>query len=314
MRRISASNDFWAWTAYALGWPVSVARLWRLARHADLVHSNSLHSWYGWAAAWMARKPHIWHAREIVVQSAAALAVERFLARRFAVKVLAVSEAVAAQLTGAKVQVVYEEADPAEYSPARAGRARGSLGLDDTAPTVGYVGRLDTWKGVDVFLAAFAQLSASRPDAVGLVAGGSVVGKEAYAQALARRAGELGVHWLGALPGPVAADLLADLDCLACPSTQPEPWGLSAVEALACGAPVVASDAGGYREVGPQRLVPPGDAAALAEAMDSLLPAFTSTAARRARPVLRSGPPPPYPQIFERATLAKCPISENLQR
>ena len=317
MRRISTSHDLWAWAAYALAWPVSVARLWWLARRVDLVHSNSLHSWYGWAAAWLARRPHLWHAREIVIQSKAALAVERFLTRHFAVEVLAASQAVAAQLPGAKVRVVYEEADPAQYSPERAGLGRALLRLDDEAPTVGYVGRIDTWKGVDVFLEAFEQLSFRGLYLAGVVAGGSVAGKEAYAEALAGRAEQLGVRWLGTLAGPDAADLLADLDCLVCPSTEPEPWGLSAVEALACGTPVAASDAGGYREVvaglaeSAALLVPPGDPKALAGAIERLLPASTSSATRRRRQVLRSGPPPPYPEIFERVRLGECPISKN---
>ena len=318
MRRISTSHSLAAWLGYAMCWPASVARLWPLARRAQLVHTNSLHSWYGWAAAWLAKKPHVWHAREIVTQSPAALRLERFLVGRFAVQVLAVSEAVAAQLTGANVTIVREEADPAEYFPQRAGRARARFGLDDNVPTAGYVGRVDTWKGVDVFLEAFAQLQSQRPGVAAVVAGGNVAGKEAYARDLARRAAELGVRWLGSLSGEEAADLLADLDCLVCPSTEPEPWGLSAVEALACGTPVAATDAGGLREVlaGLGREagvpVPPGDASALATAMGRLLPTSTSARARRSRPVLRSGPPPPYPELFERASrasLARCPTS-----
>lgn len=307
MRRISTSHSLAGWLAYAWHWPKSVAQLWRLARGVDLVQSNSLHCWYGWAAAWLAGKPHVWHAREIVTQSSAALRLERFLARHFAVEVLAVSSAVAAQFPGANVRVVREEADPTEYFPGRAGRARARLGLDDNAPSVGYVGRIDTWKGVEVFLEAYAELAKRRPGVLGLVAGGNVEGKEPYASDLARRAGELGVRWLGPLAGPEAADLLADLDCLACPSTEPEPWGLSAVEALACGTPVVASDAGGLREIlsglpaSAGELVAPADYAGLAEAMERVLPASTSTRARRARPVLRSGTAPPYPELFEQA-------------
>lgn len=317
MRRISTSHGTAAWLAYAACWPVSVARLWRLARRVDLVHSNSLHSWYGWAAAWLAHKPHIWHAREIVTQSPAALWVERFLVRHFAVRVLAVSSAVAAQFPGARVTVVREEAGPAEYFPGRAGRARTALGLEDGAPTVGYVGRVDTWKGIDVFLEAAAQLRGLHPRVVAVVAGGDVAGKEAYARALERRAGEIGVRWLGPLSEHEAADLIADLDCLAYPSTEPEPWGLSVVEALACGAPVVATDAGGLREIllglppSAGALVAPGDVEALAAAMEGLLPPTTSTAARRDRPVLRSGPPPPYPELFEQASLARCPTSPS---
>jgi glycosyltransferase involved in cell wall biosynthesis len=316
MRRISTSHGFGSWLAYLLAWPVSVVRLWRLTRHvrADVVHSNSLHSWYGWAAAWLARKPHVWHAREIVVQSSAALRLERFMARHFAQRVLAVSAAVAAQLDPRNVVIVHEEADPLEFFPGRAGRAREAFALADDALVVGYVGRIDTWKGIDVLLDAVAHLKReSDPGAAAgrggahteiVVAGGTVADKEEYAESLAARARGLGAHWLGALSGPVAGDLVADLDCLVYPSTEPEPWGLVLVEALASGTPAVGTDAGGAREILaglPAKaglLVPPRDPAALAAAIASLLPASTSTELRQARPVLRTGEPAPYPELF----------------
>jgi glycosyltransferase involved in cell wall biosynthesis len=89
------------------------------------------------------------------------------------------------------------------------------------------------------------------------------------------------------------------------PSTEPEPWGLVLVEALACGTPVVATAAGGAGEIvvglpaGAGRLVPTRDAPALAAAVVGLLPASTSTELRQARQVLRAGAPAPYVEIFE---------------
>jgi glycosyltransferase involved in cell wall biosynthesis len=301
MHRISTSHDTRAWVDYALGWPGSVLELWRLSRQvgADVLHSNSLHSWYGWAAGWLSRTPHVWHAREIVVQSRSALTVERFLALRFARVVLAVSGAVAAQLSPRNVVVVHEEADTAEFYPGRAGRARAGAGLPDSALVIGYVGRIDTWKGVDVLLDCIPLLRQLRlgEDIRLVVAGGPVGGKEKedYARSLSRRADALGAQWLGPLPGPAAADLIADLDCLALPSTEPEPWGL-----------VVATDAGGPREIldglapGAGVLVPPRDATALASAIAKLLPGSTSPELRRQRAVLRKGAPPPYSEILGR--------------
>ena len=53
MARISRSHGVPEWIAYAAGWPIAVARLARLVRayEIDVVQSNSLHSWYGWAVA-----------------------------------------------------------------------------------------------------------------------------------------------------------------------------------------------------------------------------------------------------------------------
>ena len=121
------------------------------------------------------------------------------------------------------------------------------------------------------------------------------------------RAHEAGAAWLGPLPAQEAGDLIADLDCLVYPSTGPEPWGLVIVEALACGVPVVSTDAGGPREImaglppGRAQLVAPGAPAALAGAVSRLLPTGTSTELRRARPVLRAVAPPAYDQLFSQA-------------
>lgn len=286
MARISRSHDLASWARYAAGWPGAVARITRLIRalSIDVVHTNSLHSWYGWAAAALTRRPHVWHAREIVVQSHVALRVEQVLTRRFADRVIAMSHAIADQLPGADVVVIHETVDPDEFSPARAGRFRAAAGIPDDVPLVGTAGRIDTWKGVDVLLDAYPEVKARHPHAHLVVAGGAVRGKEAYADTLRRRALALDdVHWLGERTD--IADVLADLDVFVLPSTQPEPYGLVAVEALASGTPVVMTDAGGPREIaeravpGSARLVPPGDAPALAAAVGDAVTALGPTAA-----------------------------------
>jgi glycosyltransferase involved in cell wall biosynthesis len=307
MARISRSHRGTEWLAYACAWPIVVARLVRLIRELDIdvVHSNSLHSWYGWAAAAITRRPHVWHAREIVVQSDRALAVERFLTRRFATRVVCMSTAIADQLPGADTVVIAETVDAEDFSPSRAGNFRASAGIPDDAPLVGGAGRIDTWKGFDVLLDAFEAVRSSIPDAHLVIAGGPVVGKEWLSEQLAARAATIpGAHWLG--PRTDIADVLADLDCFVLPSTEPEPYGLVAVEALASGVPVVMTDGGGPREIaaaaapGSAALIAPGDATALAGAIVARLTAVgsTSTELRRSRAVLRAPEPERFAAVF----------------
>jgi glycosyltransferase involved in cell wall biosynthesis len=307
MHRITTTEGLGYWLRYIRDWPASVVRLALLARRvgAGVVHSNSLHSWYGWIVAPIVRRPHVWHAREIVVQSRAALRVERVLTRRFATRVLAMSGAIAAQLDPYNVEVVIDDPDPTVWGPARAGVFRAAAGIGDTVPLVGSVARIDTWKGFDVLLDAVPAIRERHPGAVVVVAGGTVAGKEAYADRLRARAEALGgVHWLGARRD--IPELMADLDVFVQVSTEPEPFGMVHVEALASGVPVVAGDEGGPVEIlagarpGAGILVRPGDAGALAAAVSELLPVVPSgTRSRRARPPLRPSSSGRYDAVMD---------------
>ena len=313
MRRISTSYGAGEWAGYVAGWPVAVGRIARLVRRldADVVHTNSLHSLYGWAAAAATRRPHVWHAREIVVQSEAALKLERVLARRFADRVVCMSQAIADQLDPANVEVVRETVDPSEFRPDLAGRFRARTGIPDDAPLAGAVGRLDTWKGFDVLLDAFDAAKARRADLHLVVAGGEVRGKEQLAVGLAARAERMpDVHWLG--PRADVAELYADLDVFVLPSTEPEPYGIVVVEALASGTPVVVTNSGGAPEIVDHAAprsgtrVPPGDATALADALVEVTPAATSATGRAARRSLQPAPEMDrFAEIFRQAAAVR---------
>ncbi len=305
MQRLSTSHGAAEWGSYVLGWPVAVARLARLARRlrVDIVHSNSLHSWYGWAVARLLGKPHVVHAREIVVQSGAALRVERFLCRHFATRVVAVSYAVAAQLDPANVVVLDEYLDPDEFSPSNAGKFRARVGLPDDVPVVGAVARLDPLKGLDVLLDAFELVRAERPDAELVIVGSPVLGQADYATDLRSRVAETRGARLFDSRDDVP-DVMADVDTLAFPSIEPESYGLVLVDALASGTPVVATDHGGPPEIvaratpGTATVVPVGDAKALAAALVDLLPRPTSPERRRARLPAFTPHPPGFADLF----------------
>ncbi|GAA2021668.1 hypothetical protein GCM10009839_18540 [Catenulispora yoronensis] len=138
---------------------------------------------------------------------------------------------------------------------------------------VAYVGRLSPLKGADVLLEAFGILARTQPKARLVVVGDGPERERLQARA-AGLVADGTVEFRGWLTPPEVAECLRASALLAVPSTTPEIFGLTALEALELGRPVVASRIGALPElVGPDNgvLVAPGDAAALAEALAGLI-------------------------------------------
>ncbi|WP_199433973.1 glycosyltransferase family 4 protein [Qaidamihabitans albus] len=147
--------------------------------------------------------------------------------------------------------------------------------VDVPARYVLALGTIEPRKGIDVLVEAMSMLSGSSaaPDVPLLL-----VGQPGWGgldpHALARRHGlpEGRVRVLGRLPDAELASVLRGASVLAAPS-RAEGFGLPVLEAMAAGVPVVHSDAPALAEVagGAGRMVPRGDAAALATALGEVL-------------------------------------------
>lgn len=146
-----------------------------------------------------------------------------------------------------------------------------------------FLGRLVSDKGADVLLDALALLAAE-----GIAPRLSVIGDGPERQALERQAAALGiaarVDFLGTRTGEELVRLLNEHLILAVPSRYREPFGIVALEGIACGCVVVGSADGGLAEaIGPcGETVPNGDAPALARAIAALLASPERRAARLA--------------------------------
>jgi glycosyltransferase involved in cell wall biosynthesis len=144
-------------------------------------------------------------------------------------------------------------------------------------PVVGIVGRLAPWKGQHVFIDAIARVQRKHSALQGRIIGSPLFGEEEYSQSLRRRVEALGLADVVQFVGfrHDVAEELAGLTIAVHASTIPEPFGQVVVEAMACGVPIVATDAGGPAEIlehgSDGLLVPPGDADALAAAVIQLL-------------------------------------------
>jgi len=301
MPRITRTTD----PVKIAGYIATVTRLSRTiagilrSRKTDIVHANGILSHiYAGEGARQAKRPCVWHARDMI--RLGPLAGHE---QRNATAVVAISEAVRAHLLregtpGDKVRVVmngvdlapFEEQPPGTGASAREA-ARSELGLDQGAFVAGSAGAFVPWKRHEDFVRAFAALAegevvaAARDGTVevakllpsrAVLFGDDLFGENGrYAFELRKLADELlGARFLFTGWRPDVPRMLPALDVFVSPSDG-EPFGRVIVEAMAAGVPVIATDSGGKSEIVEDGvtgiIVPQGDVAALAEAMESLM-------------------------------------------
>jgi D-inositol-3-phosphate glycosyltransferase len=153
-----------------------------------------------------------------------------------------------------RLETVHPGVDHATFSPGDAGRARKRLGLEVEEPVLLCVGRIQPLKGLEVALEATRDLMRRLGREVNLVIVGGPSGPsgERYLERLRRLAEDLGLgeraRFVGPRPRAQLPDFYRAADALVvCSRT--ESFGLTALEAQACGVPVVGTPVGGLTDV-----------------------------------------------------------------
>jgi D-inositol-3-phosphate glycosyltransferase len=150
-----------------------------------------------------------------------------------------------------RIEIVAPGVEHAFFAPGERSGARFALGIDERVPVILFVGRIQPLKGPDVAIRALAELG--RPDARLLVVGGAS-GLEGDAEAARARelVDELGlstqVEFVPPQPHHILSTYYRAADVVIVPSRS-ESFGLVALEAAACGIPVVASAVGGLQSL-----------------------------------------------------------------
>jgi D-inositol-3-phosphate glycosyltransferase len=258
----------------------------------DIVHS---HYWLSGQVGWLARDrwavPLVHTAHTLAAVKNAALADGdtpepplRTVGEQQVVdeadRLIVNTEAEAAQLVSlhgadpARIDVAHPGVDLNVFRPGDRGAARAALGLPLHERVVAFVGRIQPLKGPDILLRAAAKLPGVRI----VVAGGPSGSGLAAPDGLVRLAEELGITDRVTFLPPQDREDLARLfqaaDVVAVPSYS-ESFGLVAVEAQACGTPVVAAAVGGLpvavRDGISGALVSGHDVDRWADAIDELL-------------------------------------------
>lgn len=209
--------------------------------------------------------------------------------------ILAVSKSARATLSKLRPSVpnalMYNGTPVREVAPDEARAARQELGVAEDEILIGVFGRLQRWKGQDVFVEAAAEVARARPAAKFMVVGGSVFGLEReFAEALRCRAEQLDLSGRLTFTGfrTDVPRLMAACDVVCHTSRVPEPFGLVVVEAMGLGRATIATEGGGPSEIITAEsgvLVPPEDSGTLARAIVALIddPARRHSLGDRAR-------------------------------
>lgn len=272
VRRISALRDALVLARY-------IFRLARVLRrmHIDVVHCNSLKAdLIGGLSGRLAGCRVAWYVHDRISDDylpPRTAALLRFLSLVVPHRVITNSRATLDTLRPSRLSrytVAYPGLDDEDFAD--------TLPPPPANPTVGIVGRLSPTKGQDVFLRAASIVASRRSDVRFRIIGSALFNEIDFANQLPTLATQLGISSrveFGGQVSDVRAAMVA-MTAVVHASPVPEPFGQVIVEAMAVGAPVIATDAGGVREItGPSGelalLVPPNDVPALAAAIDDVL-------------------------------------------
>jgi glycosyltransferase involved in cell wall biosynthesis len=234
-----------------------ISRVVALSRNYDLIYANTQKSLVvGAIASFFSRRPLVYHLHDI-------LSLDHFSAtnRRIAVTLanraaLVIANSQASQdafiaAGGRKdiVEFVYNGFDLGLYQALPAASAiKQQLGIDEKQFLVGHFSRLSPWKGQHILLDA---LTHCPENVTALLIGDALFGEQDYVQQLHAQVAELKlanrVKFLGFRDD--VQPLMAACDLVTHTSIVAEPFGRVIVEAMLCGTPVVATQAGGAKEL-----------------------------------------------------------------
>jgi mannosyltransferase len=144
-------------------------------------------------------------------------------------------------------------------------------------PLVGCYGRIRSSKGTDLFIDAFIELAQNNAELCAVILGRALPKDQSFLAEMKTKITDAGLAERVFFPDEVPVDQIADwyrvLDLYVAPQRW-EGFGLTPLEAMACGVPVVATDVGAFSEIVPfeaGRIVPIGDVAQMVAACTDVL-------------------------------------------
>jgi len=262
-----------------------IYKVTKRAKNFDVIYTNSQKSMVvGALAGFMARKPVIWHLRDLMTEehfSNLHRRITTLFGNKLITRIIANSKATRNAFVNngglpKHVVTIHNGIDEAPYvrvPTVDSKKIRAELGINGE-PLLGVFSRLASWKGQHVLLEAVSKI----PSVHALLVGDALFqDDQLYVEELRQQVKRLGlanrVHFLGFRKD--IPQLLQAVDIVLHTSVAPEPFGRVIVEGMLARKPVIATNAGGAAEIVQDGvtgcLVPPGDSSALRKAVVELL-------------------------------------------
>lgn len=224
----------------------------------DLVYSNSVAVLGGGLSALVMRVPHVWHVREIINGSSVLSGGFRFLVSALSKTIICNSSQtrdwICPRNGDVRYVVIWNGFDLPPGADVGRAEARASLGVAADDILFVLVGRVNAWKGQLLLVKAFElmMLGLGESCSARLVLIGSAPHGQEHFELDLRQAIEAGpcsqlISWQ-----PFRNDIDSiwrAADVAVVPSTEPEPFGRVAIEAMGFGLPVIAARHGGLLDI-----------------------------------------------------------------
>jgi len=288
MERIRKSNDPFYLIKLLYKFIPTIFRIRKIIKkeQVHIVHGNDLLDIYGPIAGRLLKIPVVQHVRWILISTSIFKRVIPNLIYILNNKIIAVSNSVAREMFSnnnhikPNIETCYDWIDMEKVGHTKKwSDIRNEFNISKETPLIGVIGRLDPWKGQEVFIRAASIVIKSFPEAIFFVVGGIVEGRkrEFYGAMLKKMTEDLNIrdHVIFTGHREDIYDIMNNLDVFVHSSISPDPLPGVVMEAMFCSKPVVGAKAGGVPEEiindTTGLLYQPGDYKKMAEAIIYLL-------------------------------------------
>jgi len=256
--------------------------------HFELVYSHTLAALIGFLFARKNNIKHLWHVQEILAKPKFVNTLFKKLLAHPANNI-AIYDSIATmnfwiaadKKLQEKSDFVWNGLDAAEKLPTSANdveRVRSQFfNATKANKVIALVGRINSWKGQQLLLSAYKQLAEKHPDTILAFIGSAPPNQDFFLTELQDNIRKYKLEdRVVMVPFQQNITQIWDsIDIAVVPSTEPEPFGMVAIEAMLSKKPVVAANHGGLTEIVIEGqtgyLFTPNDATALANAIEKLL-------------------------------------------